>query len=365
MSGEHLSAGGLQPDAPLGEVYHGSIDAGELQRLGIDPDHVIDFSSNINPFGPSPRVGEAVQQTPLDRYPDRHCTALRAAIAAKTGVDAKRIAVGNGSSELLQTTAQLLLSTGDAALILGPTYSEYERASCLAGARVHHCSAAAEDGFAVPLDSFDRDLRRLRPRAAFLCNPNNPTGQVVDRGAILHWAQTYRDTCFVVDESYIDFAQTDCSVVATELPNLIVLRSMTKSYALAGLRLGYVIADAGVIRELCRRRVPWNVSAPAQAAGVAAIEDQAHLRDCLFRLHDAKQMLLAELSARQIDIVASDANFMLLRLGDAATMRSRLLSYNLLVRDCSSFGLPDHARVSVRSEAENAILAQRLSLLRS
>jgi histidinol-phosphate/aromatic aminotransferase/cobyric acid decarboxylase-like protein len=243
---------------------------------------------------------------------------------------------------------------------MGPTYCEYARASRLAGARVYECRSTPESGFAVPVDSFEAALRLHQPKIAFLCNPNNPTGQTIQRELLLDWVDSYHETQFVVDESYIEFAESADSVITTDAPNLIVLRSMTKSYALAGLRLGYVIADRAVIRRLCQRRVPWNVSAPAQAAGVAALEDQAYLDTCLAKLQVAKHELLHRLAARGFDGVASAANFFLLRVNDSVAVRQRLLSQSILVRDCSSFGISNHIRIGVRTPEENARLVAHL-----
>ncbi len=344
---------------PVAEAYHGAIDFGELTRRGIEPDRVIDFSTNVNPFGPSPRVREAVCKAVLDRYPDRDCLQLRQVISAYERVAIERILVGNGSSELLQSFAQLFLQPGDEALIVGPTYAEYERASRLAGARIEHCRAVPEQRFATPFESVESSLRR-QPKVAFICNPNNPTGQWIDRRVLSSWIMSYTDTQFIIDESYIEFTDAAVSITKEQHPNLSVLRSMTKSYALAGLRLGYAIADPQVIHHLRQRRVPWSVSSPAQAAGIAAIEDQAYLHCCLTQLQEAKYELLSKLVSRRFEIVPSAANFFLLRVDDACATRERLLAQHLLVRDCTSFGLPTHVRIAVRNRDENSLLLAAL-----
>ena len=346
----------VQSGESIQESHHGAIDPGEMIRRGIDPDQVIDFSTNINPFGPSPRVREAVCGCALERYPDRQCLRLRESIAAHEAVATDHIIVGNGSSELLQSLAQLLLRPGDKVLIMGPTYCEYARSARLVEAQVNECRATPESGFAIPVDAFDDALRQGRPNMAFLCNPNNPTGKVIEREKLLRWVDANRETWFVIDESYIDFAASADSVIGTTFPNLIVLRSMTKSYALAGLRLGYACADRDVIRRLCQRRVPWNVSTPAQVAGVAAMEDQAYLKSSLKRLETAKSELLNRLAKRGFVSVDSATNFFLLRVSDVAAVRESLLVQNLLVRDCTSFGIDNHIRIGVRTREENARL---------
>lgn len=359
--GDTDAADSAEVTEDIEEAFHGAIDPGEMRRRGIEPARVIDFSTNVNPFGPSPRVRKAVSSAVLDRYPDRQCLRLRETISEQEGIGIEQIVVGNGSSELLQLLAQTFLRHDDEVLIVGPTYSEYARASRLAGARVNESLATADFQFAVPIEAIEVALQR-QPAIVYLCNPNNPTGQIVERESILGWAASYRSTQFVVDESYIEFTESVASVTNLDVPNLIVLRSLTKSHALAGLRLGYAIADRDVIRQLCQRRIPWSVSAPAQAAGIAAIEDRDYLRTSLARLREAKCELVEQLVARGFRPVQSAANFFLLPVSDAAAVREHLLSHHVLVRDCRSFGISNHIRIGTRTGAENARLITALSL---
>ena len=154
------------------------------------------------------------------------------------------------------------------------------------------------------------------------------------------------------------------SLASADAGNLIVVRSLTKSYALAGLRLGYAIADRNVVRQLRERRVPWSVSAVAQAAGIAAIEDRAHLQASLARLRDATRELIQGLLAGRWHPVPTAANFFLLPVGDAAAIRHQLLADSLLVRDCASFGIPGYIRIGVRAREENMALLNGLCSLR-
>lgn len=351
-TGECDCGDGASAAEESGEAFHGSVDYSEMMRRGIDPERVIDFSTNVNPFGPSPRVREAVNSAILDRYPDRHCLRLREAISRREAVPVEQILVGNGSSELLQLLTQTFIHPCDQVAIVGPTYAEYDRASRLAGSRVIWCRATAEANFAVPVAAIEAALQR-QPRIAFICNPNNPTGQITPRELLLEWVVRFPATRFVVDESYVDFSDSPVSVADDCLPNLIVLRSLTKSHALAGLRLGYAIADRDVIGSMCQRRVPWSVSAPAQAAGVAAIEDHSWWKASLTRLRNAKSELVQRLTARGFEPLPSSVNFFLVSLSDAASVREQLLSEHILVRDCQSFGIRDHIRIGVRTPEEN------------
>ncbi|WP_164102482.1 threonine-phosphate decarboxylase CobD [Candidatus Laterigemmans baculatus] len=364
MSQRSCQSAGHEVGDPIKEAVHGAIDLEEMRSRGIDPEQILDFSTNVQPFGPSPRVREAVCSAELARYPDRECLRLREAIAELEGVAIERILVGNGSSELLQLLALALLRPGRRALILGPTYTEYARASQLAGASVEVIRAAADANFAIPVERFAGTLQDRAPDVAFLCNPNNPTGQLVSRQQILDWVVRFPRVYFVVDESYFDFAEAATSVAAAEYGNLIVLKSMTKSYALAGLRLGYAIANREVIQSLCRRRVPWSVSAPAQAAGVAAIFDRDYHHASLTRLREAKRVLIERLEDQRWAPLPTAANFFLLPVGDATSFRERLLAEQILVRDCCSFGISDHIRIGVRSMEDNARLLAALPRLR-
>ncbi len=187
-------------------THHGALDYVELERLGLRPDDVLDFSVNVNPYGPSPAVRKAVAETPLDRYPDRESLALRRALAAHLGVNLEQILVGNGTAELIASLAWAFLRSGDTILVVGPVFGEYSRAAKLMGARVEWWTARPENGFAVEPHAVERSLGQFAPRLAFVCNPNNPTGTVLPIEIIDDWARAFPETLFVVDEAYFGFA---------------------------------------------------------------------------------------------------------------------------------------------------------------
>jgi threonine-phosphate decarboxylase len=343
--------------AALTEAVHGAIDAAELAALGIDPRTVLDFSASINPLGPSPRVIAAVQQAAFDTYPDRDCTQLRAALAAHLDVTTDCLLAGNGSSELLHLLAFAYLRTSDTALVVGPTYSEYARVAKLMGTQVIACDSAASE-FALPTSAVHDALVRYQPRAAFLCHPNNPTGTSLDVAALESWLAEFPQTLFIVDEAYIEFAPAASSVVNPQHENLLVLRSLTKAHGLAGLRVGYAVAHPEIIATLARVRPPWSVSAVAQAAAVAALADLGYVQQAVTTLLAEKQRLVSELHALGLATVPSAAHYFLIRVASAAHVRRQLLAAGLLVRDCTSFGLPEFIRISPRTPADNnALLA--------
>jgi histidinol-phosphate aminotransferase len=347
----------------MSEAVHGGIDCHELTHRHLDPQSIIDFSSNCNPFGPSPRVAAAVARASLDRYPDREAASLRTAISRQIDVSPDRLIAGNGSSELLHLVSLAFLGPGDSVVIAGPTYGEYARSATIMGGRSHFCFATIESEFAVPFDDISQAIRALHPRMCFVCNPNNPTGRLISADAIHELTDDFPQTLFVADEAYIEFAPEARSLVSTGRHNLVVVRSLTKAYGLAGVRLGYAVADPEVIDSLRRVRIPWSVNAVAQAAGISALDDQLHMQRCVARLIKGRQTLTAGLEARGFRPLPTATHFFLVPTGDGAAARDRMLESKVLVRDCTSFGLPDFIRVSSRDERDISALIEAFEMI--
>ncbi len=331
--------------------------------MGISPDQVLDFSVNSNPYGPSLTVWRTLQQTPLDRYPDREAWALRRALAALLSVDLQEIVVGNGTAELIWLVALAFVQRDDRVLILGPTFGEYAHAAALMGAKIHELRTQPEQRFQFDTAEIHRTLQRDPYRMVFICNPNNPTGQVIPREHIALCAQGHPQTLFVVDEAYLAFVPRMKSTIALSSENILVLRSMTKDYALAGLRLGYAVGRAPIIQAIVAVRPPWNVNALAQAAGIAAIEDQAHLQSCLQKIAAAKKRLFTGIIEAGFTAIPSNTHFFLVNVGDGAAFRGALLRQGIQVRDCASFGLPEYVRIATRRSDENQRLLAAMQKL--
>ncbi len=345
--------------AALPEVAHGALDFGELERAGLRPQDVIDFSVNSNPFGPSPRVIEALRSVVPERYPDRACLALRRALAARHGLSIDNILIGNGASELIWLVALAWLNPQRTALIVGPTFGEYAHAARLMGAATQAQVATPARNFEIAIEEIERALGVHQPAVLFWCNPNNPTGIFVPDTALNDLAARHATTLFVVDEAYrrFVFGQPDrCLDVSTLPPNLLILRSMTKDYALAGLRLGYAVGRAEVIHALAATQPPWSVNAAAQVAGLAALADEAHVTDALAQLADITPGFQRDLRQAGLRVWTSSTHFFLAQVGDGARFRRALLQRGLQVRDCASFGLPDCVRIATRRPEENARL---------
>jgi histidinol-phosphate aminotransferase len=325
---------------------------------------VLDFSANVNPFGPSPRVWGALGAVPLARHPDPRATPLRRFLAVLHDVDPARILVGNGSVELIYNLAVAFLRPGDRALVVEPTFGEYAAAAAIMGAELVRLRTRPEEGFALDLDRLAKLAQAAQPRLLFLCNPNNPTGTYLPRDLVEHLLRALPATLIVLDEAFVRFVPDAWPAQALAAPNLLVLRSLTKDYALTGLRAGYARGPREVIAALEKVQPPWSVNALAQAATIAALQDEAHLQGALAALAAAKEIFVRDLAAIGMAPLPSRTHFFLLHVGDAAGWKQRLLEQNMLVRDCASFGLPEYIRVAVRHPRENARLVAALATIR-
>lgn len=332
---------------------HGVVDQAELEALGLDVTQVLDFSVNSNPLGPSPRVAEALAKVEVSRYPDSSALGLRRALSRSLGLPVECITVSNGSVELLWHLALVYLQQGDRVLVLGPTFGEYERVSRIFGAEVIRQVAKAEHDFRLNIENTLCLIKQHAPKLVFLCNPNNPTGLYLARKELERVLSCCTAGLLVLDEAYVGFVEEPFSIQdLIEGGNLLILRSMTKDYALAGLRLGYGLSCSSIISALEKVRPPWNVNALAQAAGVVALEDRVHLERSRRAVLEAKGYLVRELTQMDLKVFPSAANFLLVQVGDAAGFRNALLARGCAVRDCTSFGLPEFIRIGVRTLPE-------------
>jgi len=346
-------------------AIHGGPDYAELAALGLSPEGMIDFSANTNPYGPSLQVRAALAEVPLDRYPDAQAIALRERLAQVHGLTPDHIIVGNGTTELIWLLGMAYLQHGDPIVIIGPTFGEYRAAVEVMGARVSEYRAPAEADFRPDMAAIEALIKRRHPRLTFLCNPNNPTGIYLAQEAVEALAAACGEGLLVVDEAYRAFvAEPWPSELLIEKDNVVLLRSMTKDHALAGLRLGYALASPEVVATLKQVQPSWSVNAAAQAAGLAALSDEKHLRETLPQIAEAKAYLVRELTHMGLRVVPSAANFLLVEVGDGQSLRRKLLPYGLIIRDCASFGLPEYVRIAVRRMEECHRLIETLRQLR-
>lgn len=347
------------------EIYtseeHGGIDPLELRSLGISTDSLIDFSVNSNPFGPSRAVVASLKSIDISTYPDRQCSEIRYGLSELCGIDSNSVLAGNGTSELFWLICHAFLQKGDHVLILGPTFGEYRRAAETCGAVVDEIRAEHPE-FNPPINALITLVKEKSPRLVFVCNPNNPTGKFIPDDTIAELLRICPSkTTLVLDEAYRSFVD-GLFFHFIDNPNCLVVRSMTKDFALAGIRLGYVMGPLEQIRRLAEFQPAWSVNAYAQAAGIAVLQNLPYYSKTLDKLSQLKSGFFSKMSNAGFPIVSSSTHYGIFHVNTSArVIRQTLLSKSIQVRDCSSFGLMNHIRVSTKLEEENNKLVATLS----
>ena len=356
---------------------HGTPDYQELAALGWTPADVTVFSSNINPFGPPPAVIEAVRTAAnaatIATYPDRFSSALRCALAAYHDVDEGSILVGNGTADIMWLLAHVY-GQGAHAVIVEPTFSEYRNALSLVRARI---SAVSHPGWnrsasgeyvtaSTTVDDCATAIAKTAPDLVFICNPNNPSGHTLTPAQLRTLHEAAPDALWIVDEAYADFTAEPWSAAAwAAAGGWIVLRSMTKDFALGGLRVGYLIGAPAQIDALNAAQPPWNVNNVAQIAGVAALDELAWRTATMARLREEVAGMRQSLRSMGFHPLPTTVNYFLLLVGDAAAVRTALFRQKLIVRDCTSFGLPYAIRIAMQLPEQNARLVDAMRRLAS
>jgi histidinol-phosphate aminotransferase len=354
LANEHIL--GIEPYEPGKPIE-------ELEReLGIHD--AIKLASNENPLPPSARVQKAIEAalSQLNRYPDDSGFYLRQALAKKHGVTANQIVLGNGSNELIELVVHSFLKPGDEAVVPHPSFVLYPMVVQAAGAiRVM-----------VMLKEYRLDLeamaRAITPttKLVFIANPNNPTATIVTADEVERFMSRVPDRTIVVfDEAYMEFAHgpdfPDTLAYAKQGRKVVVLRTFSKAASLAGLRVGYGIADADAISLMNRIRQPFNVNSLAQAAALAAVDDEAHTLECVRMIEAGRHFLYDGFKRLGLRYVPSRANFVLVDVGrNAGTIYQKLLREGVIVRAMTSFGMETTLRVSVGTPEENRRLVKAL-----
>jgi len=334
----------------------------ELAReFGIDPANIIKLASNENPLGiPASAQTAMARAIPgLGRYPDAAGFDLKAALAARYGVPMDWITLGNGSNDLLELASLALTQPGASAVYAQHAFAVYRLATQARGAR--HIQVPARD-YGHDLDAMLAAIAD-DTRLVFIANPNNPTGTFLPPEAIARFlaqvqaAHGSRVTV-LLDEAYNEYLDPELRFDSTQwvrqYDNLIVSRTFSKAYGLAGLRVGYALAQPRLTDLLNRVRQPFNVNALAQAAAVAALADDDFLQRSYAINRDGKQLLSQGFERMGLEYVPSYGNFVLVRVGDAAAVNLALLARGIIVRPVASDGLPEWLRVSIGLPEENA-----------
>ena len=330
-------------------VTHGGISYANLAEKGVSAGNVLDFSICCNPHGPPKKVYTALRKINIELYPDPDSSQLIKALSSRMNVLPENLIAASGSTEVIRLTALAYFDQGDTVIITSPTYGEYELGCRLSKARIEKYAIPESADFQLNASNFISFAKKHKLAGIFLCNPNNPTGQYLSSKDVRLLASSFPDTLIALDEAYIAFTDKAWdSLQLLSAPNVLIIRSMTKDFALAGLRLGYGIASKRLIDNLKKARPPWNVNSAAQQAGLAVLGCTDYLENCIARIHSCKLYLAAQFTALGYKVIPSSTNYFLVRVGNAAKLKGRLLNRGFLVRDCTSFGLPDYIRVAPR-----------------
>ncbi|MCB2227426.1 MAG: histidinol-phosphate transaminase [Desulfarculaceae bacterium] len=338
----------------------------ELEReLGISG--AIKLASNENPLGPSPKAVQAMADAlgGLHRYPDGAGFELRSALAARYGLAQEQIVLGNGSNEIIEFLSRAFLRPGDLALAAAPSFLMYSKLVQVAGGKLKE----------VPLKDFRLDLTALaaaiepRTRIVFVNNPDNPAGTAFSKAEFSAFLDRVPEGVLVVlDEAYIDFASDPEVAQGTDFLNhrvpVVVMRTFSKAYGLAGLRVGFGLGPVEVMQILHRVRQPFNSSILAQVAGTAALADEEFLQRTLEITWQGLKDFYACFEALGLEYVPSQANFVLVKIGaNAPAVADELLKRGVIVRKMVSYGLPEHLRISVGLPEENQRFTKELDAI--
>ena len=333
------------------------------RELGIDPASIIKLASNENPFGPSPLALAAAKRA-LEHgelYPDGGCFELRQKLAGIYRLGADQFIVGNGSNEIIELLGHAFVGPGDEVVMGAPAFVVYKLVTLLFEAKA----------IEVPLVNFRHDLARIaaaitpRTKLVYVCSPNNPTGTANTEAELLAFARGLPDHVITVfDEAYADFLERapDLRPLIREGRKLVCLRTFSKIYGLASLRIGFGYGSAELAALLNRVRQPFNVNAIAQAAAIAALDDRAFVEKCVRENRAGLAQLEHGCRELGLEIVPSVANFMLVKVGDGLRAFEALQRRGVIVRPVKSYGLPEWIRVTVGTPAQNARLLAELKI---
>jgi histidinol-phosphate aminotransferase len=336
-----------QPGRPIEEV---------AREHNLPVESVIKLASNENPLGPSPKAVEAMRKVldHLHLYPDGSAFYLKRKLAQKLGAGMENIVFGNGSNEIIEFVGHAFMRPGVEVIVSEYCFAIYPIIARMFGA----------DLITVPARGLGHDPRAMlraitpRTRVLFVANPNNPTGTIAPISEIEELVREVPDSVLLVmDEAYIDFLEERCDLVplvrSGKKPNLLLMRTFSKIYGLAGLRLGYGIGHPDLVAALEKIRQPFNINSLIQAGAMAALDDQEHLARTRRNNLEGLRLFSAELTARKIEFVESAANFVLVKVGNGQAVAEGLQKLGVITRPMGGYKLPEWIRVTMGTGAEN------------
>jgi histidinol-phosphate aminotransferase len=336
-----------QPGRPIEEV---------ARELNLPADSIIKVASNENPFGPSPLAIAAMKNviSGVNLYPDGNAFYLKQKLAAKLGVETTNLILGNGSNEIIEFVAHALLAPDDDVLVSQFCFAIYPIVAKMFGANLK----------IVPAKNYGHDLPAMlkaitpKTRIVFVANPNNPTGTLAPREEVIQFVNGIPDNVLLVmDEAYIEFLNDAVDLVPLVRPgarkNLILMRTFSKIYGLAGLRIGYGIANSEFVTALEKIRQPFNINSHAQTAALAALDDDEHVRKTRQNNFSGLEIFAKAFRELKLEFVPSFANFILVRVGDGQKVFEAMQMLGVITRPMGGYQLPEWIRISVGTPKEN------------
>src|SRR5574343_275463 len=341
-----------QPGKPITEL---------AREMGIPVEKIVKLASNENPLGMSPKTRKAVEAAigGVERYPDQFD--LIAKVAGRCGVASNQVVLGNGSNDVLDLIARVFLAPGRSAVFAQHAFAVYPLATLSTGAEL----------IVTPAKNFGHDLDAMRAairpdtRIVWIANPNNPTGNFLPYAEVRAFLESVpKDVVVVLDEAYNEYLppadRVDTAAWIKDFPNLVVCRTFSKIYGLAGLRVGYALASPAVSDLMSRIRQPFNVNNLALAGALAALDDNEFLQASYELNRTGMAQIVAALERLKLDYIPSYGNFVTFHAGDAAAVNQKLLQQGVIVRPIAGYGMPEWLRVTIGTERENARVIEAL-----
>lgn len=347
-------------DISVTQRTHGGAIESELTIPGLAAAEILDFSVNVNPYGPHPAVVAAARGANLLSYPDSSSTQVRAAIAAEHRLDSAHVVVGNGAADLLWSLARVLLRESVSTVVVEPTFSEFRAAALSTGADVFEWRANAVTNFAMDLQAIGNRVRETKARVVYLASPNTPTGAALPAAEIAEFALEHPAVTLILDQSFLMLSERAADCLLDMPENVIRVRSLTKEHAIPGLRIGYLLTTSSLAQRIEYFRPAWSTNAMAQAAALAAIKEQGFVAASWTKMRTDCQFLADSMKKMGLNPCPTRTAFFVVNVDDGAEIRTRLLRHGILVRDCASFGLHEFIRVSARPEADCRLLVDAL-----
>ena len=341
-----------QPGKPITEL---------AREMGIPVEKIVKLASNENPLGMSPKARQAVEAaiSGIERYPDQF--ELIEAVAERAGLEQNQVVLGNGSNDVLDLIARVFLAPGRSAVFAQHAFAVYPLATLSTGAEL----------ISTPAKNYGHDLDAMRAairpdtRLIWIANPNNPTGTFLPYPAVREFLEAVpSDVIVVLDEAYNEYLppakRLDVAAWIKDFPNLVVTRTFSKIFGLAGLRVGYALASPEVADLMNRVRQPFNVNNLAIAAAVAALDDHQFVADSYELNRRGMEQIVEGLHRLGLEHIPSHGNFVTFKAGDGAAVNQRLLKQGVIVRPIGGYGLPEWLRVTIGAEPENARFLEAL-----